>query len=217
MAAAGVAAVLATGGVGGTAALGGGAAESGAGTVADAGVDAGFESDVDSAALRELRRRTERAARSAKNGKRTRAWRRMRLRRGKHTHGSDSLGCVAWSYGRVRDFLRRHRCRSLHRRLFVLLDPSGDTILVSRIRMVMRHRRDVYRLKDVFDVYGSGDVRPLGGSLLDLGDVRFTGKHYSSRHTGRSLIVAESEPVGGDPSDAFLKSVARVAVSFPVR
>lgn len=119
------------------------------------------------------------------------------------------------SYGQVRNFFLRNHCRSLRRELFALADPDGDAIVVSIIRVGMRSSHDARRLWDLIDVYGTGDIVPRASVVLGLRGIDFDGKHYASRRRGRSLVIAETEPVSGTPSDAFLEGVAKIATWFP--
>lgn len=71
------------------------------------------------------------------------------------------------------------------------------------------------RFQHLVDTYGTGDVRPLAGELLQLYGIRFTGKHYDSRRRGSVLVIAEAEPVSGRPNTELLNGVAQVAAYFP--
>ena len=65
------------------------------------------------------------------------------------------------------------------------------------------------------DTYGSGDVTPFGTKVLEAGGFRFTGKHYRSRLDRKLVVIAETDPIKGRPSEAFLKQVADVADVLP--
>ena len=58
------------------------------------------------------------------------------------------------------------------------------------------------------DEHGTGDIHPL------VPVVPFTGHHYDSRSTGRTVIVAEAEPLEGDPADEVLDATAQAAVAL---
>ena len=58
-------------------------------------------------------------------------------------------------------------------------------------------------------------MTPFGTQILEAGGFRFTGKHYRSRLDGKLFVIAETDPIKGRPSDAFLKQVADVADVLP--
>ncbi|WP_328648020.1 hypothetical protein OHS58_10045 [Amycolatopsis sp. NBC_00348] len=61
----------------------------------------------------------------------------------------------------------------------------------------------------------SSCVAPFATEILEAGGFRFTGKHYRSRLDGKLVVIAETDPIKGRPSDAFLKQVADVADVLP--
>jgi hypothetical protein len=104
---------------------------------------------------------------------------------------------------------------SLDRALFAAVDEQGDLVVVSVAWVGFRTRGDARRFKEVVDVWGTGNVSPLGGAVLGLADVRLTGQHYDSRRAGAVTVVAEAEPVSGSFSDDLLDGMAEVAVLLP--
>lgn len=81
--------------------------------------------------------------------------------------------------------------------------------------VTMPSRSEATKLKRVEDACGTGDVTPVGTQLLGLGGVRFTGKHYESRLAGSQLVITETEPLQGQPSDSVLDDVASIANLLP--
>ena len=155
---------------------------------------------------------------AAKNGARKgdadQAWRRMGMRTLKKKAKQD-LTCVASSFGQVRGFLVRHPCRSLERVLFAIGDDRGNVVVVSVAWVGFRTRRDAREFQRLEDVHGTGDITPLAGALLDLADIRFTGRHYRSRPAGSTTVVAETEPATGRVGEEMLGALADVAVLLP--
>lgn len=56
---------------------------------------------------------------------------------------------------------------------------------------------------------------PLGGTLLGMADIRFTGQHYHSRSDRNTVVVAEAEPVSGQLTDETLDAFADIVVLLP--
>jgi hypothetical protein len=135
--------------------------------------------------------------------------------RGVRKQVKQDLTCIANSFGQVREFFLRTPCTSLDRVLFAVDDGHGDLIVVSVAWVAFRTRGDARRFKDLDDTYGTGNVSPMGGALLGLADVRFTGQHYRSRRAGTTVVIAEAEPADGAQEDAVLDAVAEVAVLLP--
>lgn len=152
---------------------------------------------------------------AAKKGNEREAWDRMALRKVRNEIQRGDLHCAAQSYGEVQEFFLRHPCEKLQQRLFPLADDRGNVIAVSIMWVTMPSRADATKLKRVEDTYGTGDVAPVGTQLLGLGDVRFTGRHYASRRTGSQLVITETEPLRGQPSDSVLDDVAAIANLLP--
>jgi hypothetical protein len=125
------------------------------------------------------------------------------------------LRCAAQSFGQVQRFFLRHPCRRLDQRLFLLSDSRGNTLVGSIMWVTMPSSRDAASFVRLEDTYGSGDVTPVGTEVLEVGGIHFTGKHYRSRRDGSLVVIAETEPVGGSPSDAFLQTTADVADVLP--
>lgn len=172
--------------------------------------------DANIGATRAIQERVVQAEKSASRGKRKKAWRKMRLRRTTKNKIEHHLKCAAYSHGQVRDFFLRTPCSALKRELFAVADGNGDVIVVSIAQIRMRHATDMWRLRRLIDVYGTGDVYPLGTQLIGLVNIHFTGKHYASRPSG-STLVAEAEPAEGHPPDELLNGIARLAAQFPAK
>lgn len=81
--------------------------------------------------------------------------------------------------------------------------------------MELRGRTAARRFRDITDTYGTGYVKPMGGAVLAMADVRLTGQHYASRLTGAVTVTAEAEPVTGRFDDEVLDAIAEVATWSP--
>ncbi|WP_433274335.1 hypothetical protein ACQPZF_21470 [Actinosynnema sp. CS-041913] len=127
----------------------------------------------------------------------------------------DDRDCVANSFGQVRELLTAAPCSSLSRMLFTLADDKGTVVAVS-VAWVEFGARDVAtEFKRVEDIHGTGDITPLSASLLLMDDITFTAHHYGSELRESTVVVAETETVGGTATPEFLRQVAGVAVRTP--
>jgi hypothetical protein len=151
---------------------------------------------------------------AARQGKRTDALQRVGLR-SPRDRIEIGLECVANSYGDVRLLFIAMPCRSLDRALLLVADDTGATLLLSIYWVRMRTAATAIALRDLADTYGSGNVSPIAAPLLGLADVRFTGRYYDSRRSGALVVIAETEPMSGSPSEETLLAVADLAVEFP--
>jgi hypothetical protein len=151
---------------------------------------------------------------AAQKGDRAEAWRRMALKEVRHEIEHD-LRCAVQSYGRVRQFFVDHPCERLDQLPFAVSDAEGDVVVgsVSWVRMPSTDLAG--QLKDVEDTYGTGDVTPFGVELLKLGGIHFTGRYYKSRQDGSLVVISETEPARGHPTDTLLKEVAAIADVLP--
>ncbi|MER6666223.1 hypothetical protein ABT256_16910 [Amycolatopsis japonica] len=135
----------------------------------------------------------------------------MGWRRLKKT-GKRELKCGPHSYGEVQRFFLRHPCVDLDRMLVTVDDGTGNTIDVSVAWVKMPKASEASDLKRLIDKDGTGNV-------LLVGEVppgsRFTGENYDSRLAKKVLVVAESAPAGGRPSETALETAVEVAVEFP--
>lgn len=185
------------------AAAGGGDATTSVGAALDA-----------AASQRTMEAETASSRRAAKRGDRTQAWRRMALNE-ITSDVKDELRCGVQSYGQVQQFFLRHPCDELDQLLFAVSNAQGDVIVGTVMWVKMPSRALAAQFKQLEDTYGTGDVTPFGTEVLELGEFRFTGKHYQSRLNGSLVVIAETEPVHGRPSDTLLKQVAMVAAVLP--
>lgn len=165
-----------------------------------------------------LRAKAARSQPAARRGRRDEAWRRMSLKRTTRRivrTERRALRCAARSFGQVRVYFLRTPCRALHRMLVVVGDGHGNDLALAVAWVRMPSAGRARRFKELEDRYGTGDITPIAGALLNLAGLRFTGHHYASHRTGSLTVVAETEPVAGHPTDDLLKAVADVAVWFP--
>ncbi|MDX3189535.1 hypothetical protein PV458_14115 [Streptomyces sp. MN03-5084-2B] len=210
-----VAAVLAGGGVagaGGGLFAGGGGVGTGAASEAFAGNAAGDV--VDSLPGRSIKTRRAEGRESAKKGKPDEAWSKLKvkqLRREVHDleHAAE---CVASATGKVREFLVKTPCSSLHRMLLAVGDGHRNAAVVSVVRVGFRSKKQATAFEKVERVQGSGDVRPLDVALvLGVAGVKMTGLHYASRPEGYGMVVAEADNATGHFDGETLDALAEVA------
>lgn len=152
--------------------------------------------------------------RDAKKGDDVDAWRRKGLKELKKKIKHD-LQCAVQSFGKVQQFFLQHPCDKLDQLLFVLGDTHNNLIVVSVMWVKMPSEDTASQFEKLEDTYGTGDVTPFGTEALELGGIHFTGKHYKSRPDGKLVVVAESEPIRGTPSNFFLKEMATIADVLP--
>lgn len=155
-----------------------------------------------------------RAENDAKKGDETGARRRLGLKELKRDLKRE-VRCAAQSFGEVQRFFLRHPCRKLDQLLFLWSDSDGNELVGSVMWVRMPSKGDAAQFKRIEDKYGSGDVTPVGTEILEVGGIHFTGKHYKSRPDDSLVVVAETEPVRGQPSEVFLKQVADVVDALP--
>jgi hypothetical protein len=160
-----------------------------------------------------LKERTAQGVAAAQLGHYDEAWQHLQLHPVKRYRQSER-GCAGHSSGQVRQFLTRTPCRSLQRALLVV-GTGTDTIAISVAWVQMPSSSAAAQLKPVLDKPGAGGIYPLPGQALKLGDIPFTGTHYSSRQSGALVVTAEAERVSGDPAAALLDAVTKVAVALP--
>jgi hypothetical protein len=151
---------------------------------------------------------------AARKGNSGEAWRRIALREIKKTIKQE-LQCAVQSYGQVQQFFLRTPCTSLDQMLLALSDAQGNALVVSIMWVKMPSTDDADELKKVEDTFGTGDVTPFATEALQLGGIKFTGQHYASRTDGSLVVIAETEPVQGQPSTAVLDAVAEIASVLP--
>ncbi|MEV0679182.1 hypothetical protein AB0I60_21940 [Actinosynnema sp. NPDC050436] len=202
-----LAGVLALGAVGA-----GGAGGLGAGEVAAGG--AGSPGVGSSPGARSVSARKAESKQVARKGDAEGAWQRLGMK-GLRQTAKQQGECVASSFGRVREYFQRARCTSLDRMLFAVGDGAGNTAVVSVAWVGLATRGDAVGFKAVIDDHGSGDVRPLGGALLGLADVAFSGHNYGSDRDGSTVVVAEAEQVDGVVAAEVLDALAEVAALLP--
>ena len=151
---------------------------------------------------------------AAKKGDEAGAWQRMGMRELKKDVKRE-LRCATQSFGRVQQFFVAHPCTRLDQQLFALADGKGNVIAGTVMWVRMPSGDAAAEFEQLEDTYGSGDVTPYGTEVLEVGGFRFTGEHYKSRRDEALVVVAETEAVRGQVSDALLQQVASVADVLP--
>lgn len=169
---------------------------------------------VESAVGQSMRANLGKAQRSAVKGNRKATWRRLELKRIKHNIRR-SASCVGNSHGEIRQLFMHTPCRSLDRMLVRLGDAKGNQIAIS-IAWVKMHTPSAARsLRKRIDVHATGDIVPLPGAVVGVKALDWTGWNYGSNRSGRSVTIAEVEPVRGNPDAEYMDGVAEVAAKFP--
>ncbi|MEU4442639.1 hypothetical protein AB0K14_00885 [Actinosynnema sp. NPDC050801] len=125
------------------------------------------------------------------------------------------LECLSNSFGQVREFFVHTPCTALDRWIFATDDGAGNTAVVSVVWVSFGDRARTKRFERLIDVHGTGDVRPLGSSLLGMADIRFTARHYWSETRGNTITIAESEPATGHVEPDLLDAMTEVAAQLP--
>jgi hypothetical protein len=161
----------------------------------------------------DLTERTTRAKEAARIGHYDEAWQHLQLRPVTRSVRSDRQ-CAQRSSGQVRQLFASTPCRSLKRALLVV-GTGADTIAVSVAWVQMSSTKDAAQLKQILDKNDMGDIYPISGRVLKLGDIRFTRKHYSSQQSETMVVIAEAEPVRGYPAANLLDAITQVAVALP--
>lgn len=151
---------------------------------------------------------------AAKRGDRDGAWQRLGMRR-LNDRWQRQAECLSASHGEVRQFFAHTPCTSLDRVVIAVGDGAGNNAVVSVAWVGFRNTRDLRAFKRIEDRHGSGDIHPLGASLLGLADIRFTGDNYGTDVNGTTITVAEAEPAAGHVDRETLDALAEVAAYLP--
>ncbi|WP_157621576.1 hypothetical protein [Saccharothrix sp. NRRL B-16348] len=207
--------------VAGVAAIGVFAAGGGASTIGASISAAGTVAEVGVGSVRlggspgQLRARKSEGQKAARRGQSDDAWQRMGLRQVKRTV-KQQAECVATSFGQIREFFTAHRCTYLERVLFTVADADGNTAVVSVAWVGLSSRSHAAEFDSLIGIHGNGDITPLGGQLLELGEIDFTGLRYGSDRDGTAVTVAEAENVlGGRFDHDSLDAIAEIAAFLP--
>lgn len=184
-------------------------------TAAGEAVSGSANAAVRNAVSRNLKARKAEAKRSVRRGRVDDAWQRMGLRRLRQSDKISAVDCAVHSFGEVREFLIRTPCKSLDRILLVVGDDQGNAAVVSVAWVEFRNRSTVWKFQRLEDRHGTGDIRPLGGSLLGMRDIEFTGHHYSTELKKNTIAIAEAETVSGSYSAEDLDAITEVAALIP--
>lgn len=151
---------------------------------------------------------------AARKGDRTDAWRKMAFKEIRHEVWHQ-LRCAVQATGGVQQFFLDNPCKGLDELTFAVGDDNGNVIVGSVSWVTMDSSQDATELKQLEDTYGSGDVVPFGMEALGFGGIHFTGRYYRSRQDDALVVIAETEPVRGRPSEKQLEEVAAVADVLP--
>ncbi|GAB3710801.1 hypothetical protein GCM10027598_16500 [Amycolatopsis oliviviridis] len=192
----------------------------GAGALATAGVVVaatsgiggvgGGAASLDSAASQALKGKSS-SKKSAQKGRHSEAWQRLGWRQLKKT-AKRELKCGPHSFGEVQRFFLRHPCVDLDRMIVTVDDGAGNTLAVSVAWVKMPKASEASELKRLIDKDGTGNVTLYGEARPGS---RFTGENYDSRLAKKLVVLAESAPVSGRPSETTLETAVEVAVEFP--
>ncbi|MEV7549980.1 hypothetical protein AB0N89_10180 [Amycolatopsis sp. NPDC089917] len=174
------------------------------------GIGGGGAASLDSAASQALKGKSS-SKKSAQKGRHSEAWQRLGWRQLKKT-AKRELKCGPHSFGEVQRFFLRHPCVDLDRMIVTVGDGAGNTIAVSVAWVKMPKASEASELKRLLDKDGTGNVALYGEVRHGS---RFTGENYDSRLAKKLVVIAESAPVAGRPSEATLETAVEVAVEFP--
>ncbi|WP_158853046.1 hypothetical protein [Saccharothrix deserti] len=125
------------------------------------------------------------------------------------------LDCLENSFGRVRDFFAQTPCTSLDRLLLAVGDRAGNAAVVSVVWVTFPGRNQARQFDRLIDVDGSGDVKPLSGTVVGVADVPFTAQHYWSETQDTTITIAESERATGHVEPDLLDAMTEVAAQLP--
>lgn len=151
---------------------------------------------------------------AAKRGDRDGAWQRMGMRRLNQVVRQQAE-CLSVSHGEIREFFTHTPCTSLDRMVLAVGDDASNSAVVSVVWVGFRGTRDMRAFKRIMDRHGSGDIHPLGASLLGLAGITFTGLNYGTDVDGSSIAVAEAETATGSFDHEALDALAEVAAYLP--
>lgn len=172
---------------------------------------------TDSLSGRDLATRRSEGRKSAQRGKTSETWSRLGVKELKRVVRQEikQAKCAAAATGKVREFLARTPCTSLQRVLWALGDGHGNAAIVSVAWVGFRTRADAEAFERVERVQGSGDIEPLGGALLELKDISFTGHHFGAHRERSIMAIAEVETAAGHLDVATLDTIADVSAWLP--
>ncbi|MFI9813512.1 hypothetical protein [Saccharothrix variisporea] len=152
--------------------------------------------------------------RDAKRGDTDSAWRRFKMRERRRSP-KQQAECVLSSFGEVREYFLQHRCTSMEKILLAVEDDSGNMAVISVVWTGFSRSRDAGSFKTLMDKHGTGDIAPLGGTVLDMADIHFEGHNYGSDRNGNIITTAEAETATGYLDPEVLDALAEVAAYLP--
>lgn len=80
----------------------------------------------------------------------------------------------------------------------------------------LTNARAAREFDSLMEIHGLGDNTPLGGALLELGHIKFTGLRCGSDHDGAAVTVAEADNAAGGQLDHDTPdTIAEVAACLP--
>ncbi|ONI81695.1 hypothetical protein ALI144C_19420 [Actinosynnema sp. ALI-1.44] len=170
---------------------------------------------VDSLPGRSLNTRRAEGRESAKRGRSDEAWSRVKFKQLKRKVERE-MNCIAAATDQVREFLTKTPCTSMRGVVLAVGDGHGNAAVVTVVRVGFKTKAHAREFKEVEDVHGSGDIRPLGiTAALGLADVKMTGLHYHARPDGTAMIVAEADTATGHVDGGTLDALADIASYLP--
>lgn len=123
--------------------------------------------------------------------------------------------CATHAYDRVAEHLREHPCTTQRRMLLTATDGHARRAVVTIAWVTMPSARKAERLKKLMDTHGTGNITSLASDHPIYDQVRFTGNHYDSRQSGKTVIIAEAEPHPGSSPPPWLDKAATTALNHP--
>ncbi|GGM80600.1 hypothetical protein GCM10012275_59060 [Longimycelium tulufanense] len=128
---------------------------------------------------------------------------------------SQAMPCSGYSYGEVQRFFVTNPCQALTRSLFEVTNDSGRRMLVAVSWTQMPDPTRAGELKRLADRSGTGNVAELSREVPRYSSTKFTGNAYDSHIDGSTTVIAQAEPLAGNPDSALLRRTARAGLQAP--
>jgi hypothetical protein len=127
----------------------------------------------------------------------------------------DQTNCAAHAYGKVKDFLTKTRCTSVHRYL-ATTNQGGRQVVVAASTVTFPDPTKAKAYLDLVTSDGTGNINDLlreGSTVPGVGD-QLPPAAFASKQIGSRVYVAEAAYAGGhsDNTDTTLKSLAQQAI-----
>lgn len=128
---------------------------------------------------------------------------------------STATPCSAHAYGAVRGFLAEHPCSALSRALYEAADSQGHRMLVAASWSDMASHDLAAQLRGRIDKPDAGNFTELSKEDGKYPGTRFTATYYASDVADRTAVIAQAEPLAGQPSADLLRQAVQQALKAP--